>query len=386
MKACCPFLLCLVLAACATPPLVTQPDDRLFNDQLFAAPSERISADSAMAVSPAMKHFVDVEIAEQLHAVGYLPGFVQALQTKGQLKLQYDAEMTRNAAEAFDVRAGNCLSLVIMTAALAKQIGLSLRYHAVYVDDSWSRSGDVYFSIGHVNLTLGRRHMDGGFPRNDDNTSFVIDFLPPKDIKTLHVRIIEESTVVAMYMNNRAAEAFVKGQIDDAYWWARGAIQEDPTFIGSYNTLGVIYRRHGDMKAAERTLAYALEREPDNTHVMSNLAGVLESLGRVPERTALLRKLEKLEPNPPFSYFNSGLRAMDDGNFKAAKDLFAKEVARVPYYHEFHFWLALAYMNLGEIEHAREQLKIALEYCTTPNYHDLYAAKLARIRSSQMSN
>jgi Tfp pilus assembly protein PilF len=385
MKACAPFLLCLVLAACATPPPVAQPDDRLFNDQLFAVPSERISGESAFAVSDAMKHFVDVEIAEQLHTVGYLPGFVQALQTKGQLKLEYDAAMTRNAAQAFDVRAGNCLSLVIMTAALAKQIGLSVRYEAVYVDDSWSRSGDVYFSIGHVNLTLGRRHMDGGFGRNDDNT-FVIDFLPPEDIKTLHVRIIEESTVVAMYMNNRAAESFVKGRLDDAYWWARGAIQKDPGFIGSYNTLGVIYRRHGNLKEAEQTLAYALEREPDNTHVMTNLVGVLDSLGRVSERMALQHKLEKLEPNPPFSYFNSGLRAMRDGNFKAAKDLFTKETKRVPYYHEFHFWLALAYVNLGEIDHAREQLKIALEYCTTPNDHDLYAAKLARIKSYQTPN
>jgi tetratricopeptide (TPR) repeat protein len=383
MKACAPFLLCIVLAACAiTPPVAPQADERLFNDQLFAAPSERISADSAFAVSPAMKHFVDVEIAEQLHTLGYLPGFVHAIQTKGQLKLQYDAERTRNAAEAFDVRAGNCLSLVIMTAALAKQIGLSLRYQQVFVDDSWSRSGDVYFSIGHVNLTLGMRHMDGGFGRNDDNT-FVIDFLPPEDIKTLHVRMIEESTVVAMYMNNRAAESFVKGDLDDAYWWARGAIVTDPTFIGSYNTLGVIYRRHGDLKQAEKTLAYALEREPDNTHVMSNLAGVYESLGRVPERTALVAKLQKLEPNPPFSYFNAGLRAMRDGNYKGAKDLFAKEVARVPYYHEFHFWLALAYVNLGDIEHAREQLKVALEYCTSPNEHDLYAAKLARIKSYQ---
>jgi tetratricopeptide (TPR) repeat protein len=385
MKACAVFLLSLVLslvlAACATPPPAPQ-NDSLFNDQLFGAPSERISPDSVFALNDAMKHFVSVEIAEQLHAAGYLPGFVQALQTRGQLKLEYDAAMTRNASQAFDVRAGNCLSLVIMTAALAKEIGLSLRYQVVYVDDSWTRSGDVYFSVGHVNLTLGRRHMDGGFGRNDDNT-FVIDFLPPEDIKTLRVRVIEESTVVAMYMNNRAAESFVKGRLNDAYWWARAAIQKDPRFVGAYNTLGVIYRRHGNLKEAEQTLAYALEREPDNAHVMSNLVGVLESLGRTSERTALAHKLEKLEPNPPFVYFNSGVRAMHDGNFKAAKDLFAKEVARVPYYHEFHFWLALAYVRLGEMEPAREQLKMAMEYTTTPNDYDLYAAKLARIRSYQ---
>ncbi len=126
MKACVPFLLCLVLAACATTASRgaaggRSPVQRSIVRRPVGAHQPR---HCALAVSPAMKHFVDVEIAEQLHAVGYLPGFVQALQTKGQLKLQYDAERTRNAAEAFDVRAGNCLSLVIMTAALAKQIGL----------------------------------------------------------------------------------------------------------------------------------------------------------------------------------------------------------------------------------------------------------------------
>jgi hypothetical protein len=41
---------------------------------------------------------------------------------------------------------------------------------------------------------------------------------------------------------------------------------------------------------------------------------------------------------------------MRDGNVKAAKELFEKEVDRAAYYHEFHFWLALAYVRLGEVE------------------------------------
>jgi Flp pilus assembly protein TadD len=378
MKACVVLLFSMMLVACATPPVAPQ-TDRLFNDHLFHAPSERISADDVFAVSAAMKYFVRTEIADQLHARGYQQGFADALSTKGELKLEYDAAMTRNASQAFDARAGNCLSLVIMTAALAKEVGLSVRYQRVYVDDSWTRSGDVYFSIGHVNLALGKRKIDGGFGwRSDEMT---IDFLPPQDIGGLHTRAIGEETIVAMYMNNRAAESFVRGQVNDAYWWARAAIEKDPAFVGSYNTLGVIYRRHGNLKEAEQVLAYALGREPENTHVMSNLVGVLDSLGRAGERSILMRKLERLEPHPPFSYFNLGMTAMRDGNFKAARELFAKEVDRAPYYPEFHFWLAVAYVALGETEPAREHLAIAIQYSTIPNDRDLYAAKLARIKS-----
>ena len=72
---------------------------------------------------------------------------------------------------------------------------------------------------------------------------------------------------------------------------------------------------------------------------------------------------------------------MRNGDFKAAKDLFEKEVDRDAYYHEFRFWLAAAYLGLGEVERARTELTAALENSTTRKEHELYAAKLDRIRS-----
>ena len=40
----------------------------------------------------------------------------------------------------------------------------------------------------------------------------------------MRTREIGEDVIVAMYMNNRAVEALARGQIDDAYSWAREAI------------------------------------------------------------------------------------------------------------------------------------------------------------------
>jgi hypothetical protein len=373
--------LCLLLAACATAPLAPPPPS-LFNDQLFRPASLRISVDDVFAVSPAMKRFLNTELAGQINARGLQQGFVDAVFTKGQLKLEYDATMTRNAAQAFDARAGNCLSLVIMTASLAKEIGLPVRYRSVYVDDSWSRSGDVYFSIGHVNLALGRPAIEGGFGRDSADT-MTIDFLPPQDVRRTPALIIGEETIVAMYMNNRAAEAFARGQLDDAYWWARAAIAKDRGFLNAYNTLGVVYHRHGDLREAEYALGYALEREPKNAHIMSNLARVLGDQGRDAERRILTARLEQLEPDPPFSFYNRGQKALRDGDFRTAKAMFAKEVDRTPDYGEFHFWLAVAYVGLGDTASAREQLDLAIRNSANGRDRDLYAAKLARIAAHQ---
>lgn len=383
MKRWAALLLSVILAGCASAPPMP-PIAPLLNDGLFAAPSEPISARDVFALSDDMKRYLSTEIADELRAKGRQQGLFDALYSRSQLKIEYDSVTTRNAAQTFAARAGNCLSLVIMTAAFAKELGLGVRYQSVYVDETWGRSGDLYLSIGHVNLVLARKITDAGLARNESE-QMTIDFLPPRDIRAVRTRAIGEDTIVAMYMNNRAVESLARGRVDDAYWWARAAIGQDSGFLSSYNTLGVVYQRHGNLDEARRVLALALEREPENTQVMSNLAAVLRSQGRVAESGSLTRKLEQLEPEPPFRYFNLGQAAMRNGDFKAAKEFFAKEVERAGYYHEFHFWLALAHASLGETEQARKHLAIAIENSTTRKDHDLYAAKLERIKKSSQS-
>ena len=372
------LLFFMMIAGCSTAP-VTPPPEQLFNDHLFGAASEPIGADAVFAVSAEMKRYLATEIAGQIRANGSRQGLFDALYRQGQLKLEFDSVMTRNAAQAFAARSGNCLSLVIMTAAFAKELGLPIRYQRALVDETWIRDGDVHFLVGHVNLTLERLPSYGGFRHVEGDLT--IDFLPPREIRGLRTRVIGEHTIVAMYMNNRAAELFAWGQLDNAYWWARAAVEQDPQFSSSYNTLGVIYRRHGNPGEAEKVLRHALELEPENTRVMSNLVAVLDDLGRVAESKLLARRLEQLEPNPAFSFFNRGLAAVRSGDFNAARELFAREVDRAPYYHEFHYWLAIAYLGLGDVERADRELTIALESSTTRNDRAIYAAKLDRIKS-----
>jgi Flp pilus assembly protein TadD len=313
-----------------------------------------------------------------LRTKGPQQGLIDALYSKNQLKIEYDSAKTRNAAQTFAERAGNCLSLMIMTAALAKELRLTVHYQSVLVDEVWSRSGGLYFAIGHVNLIVGTKYHDIR-SRIDDNAYLTIDFLPLGETRGQRSWSIDENTVIAMYMNNRAAEVLARGQVDEAYWWAREAIRQDPAFLSSYNTLGVVYRRHGNLPEAERALAHAFSREPDNLQVMSNLATVLGDQGRVAEAKTLLAKLEQKRPFPPYHYFNQGVAAMQAGDFRAARDMFSKEVGRDAYNHEFHFWLAAAYAKLGDNEQARRHLATAMEFSNTRQERDLYASKLDRI-------
>jgi tetratricopeptide (TPR) repeat protein len=289
--------------------------------------------------------------------------------------------VTRTAAQAFEARSGNCLALVMMTAAFAKEMGLSVRYQSVLGDDAWDRAGDIYVSVGHVNLTLSDRppQLGIGFM---DNGQLTVDFVPPRNARAVRARVVQERTVVAMFLNNRAVEALTQGQVSDAYWWAREAVRTDPELLSAYLTLGVVYRNRHHPELAEQALLRVSEREPGNTKAMSNRVLVLRDLGRHAEATALMQRLDQLDPHPPFSYFHEGMAALRERRFEAARNLFAKEVDRAPYHHEFQFWLAITYLELHDAGRATAHLTKAMEVSTTRRDHDLYAAKLDRLKAS----
>lgn len=380
MRAWAYLLVCALLAACATAPAPQNPRvEQLFHDELFAAPLRRLSAEDIFALSDDMRRYLGTEIAAREHRRNPQNALIDSLYDRGRLTLDYDAEVTRTAAQTFAAQAGNCLSLAIMTAAFAKEMGLPVRYQIILVDDAWSRSGDLYFSSAHVNLTLGGSRYGRVLDYADAQTT--IDFAAPGESRGRRLRVIAEDTIVAMFMNNRAAESLAAGRLDDAYWWARDAIENDPKFMPSYNTLGVIYRHHQNLQHAEKTLRYVLEVEPGNTGAMSNLGLVLSDEGRRTEAESLMARLKELEPYPPFYFFNLGMAAMKDGDYRTARDLFAKELDRDAYYHEFHFWIAAAYLGLGEIDKARDHLAIAMASSATRKDRALYAAKLDRLSS-----
>lgn len=376
------LLICGVLSACAGQPTAPPRPDYLFHDAAFRVHPTHVDVD-VFALNAAMQHFLQRDIADQLRRKGRLRGLADALQSDAQLRLEYDSAVTHTAAEAFDARSGNCLSLVIMTAALAKELGLPVHYQHVYAEETWSRDGDILFRNGHVNLVLGRRLADRS-AASLDSPQVTIDFLPENDLRGYRTSLLAEATIVAMFMNNRAAEALARGQLDDAYWWARAAIVRDSAFLDSYNTLGVIYSRHHDLREAEQVFRYLLERSPDNPTAMANLAAVLKSAGRPEASQALLQQLRRIEPYPPFYFFDRGQAALRSGDLRSARDLFEEELKRNPDFHAAHFRLAAVYFQLGDLEEAREHLTAAMANSTTRRDHDLYAAKLQRLRAIQL--
>lgn len=380
------LVLCLALAACADGPgsAPLARGDALFADASFAPPSEPVVAADIFKISPEMRAYLETGVADEIKRRGEARGLVEALFLDRHLKIDYDAEYTRNAAQAFDARAGNCLSLAIVTGAMAKEMGLDVRYQSVNTSEHWERDGDLLELVGHVNISVGLpapKVRAWGF--NTDR--WVVDFMPPAETKNLETRPITEARVAAMFMNNRAAEALAHQRVDDAYWWLRGGVAADPTFSSLYNTLGVTYLRKGLLARAEAALRYALSIAPDSAESWNNLAIVLRHDGRVEQALAIEREHPRTHAATLAAAIDGGMRANETGDYRRALDLFSRALRSAGDNHQLHYLLAVTYLNLGDRRHAMEQLREAEDYSNTAHQRAVYASKIELLKSTTSS-
>jgi Tfp pilus assembly protein PilF len=352
----------------------------LFDERVLKDPIPRVTGNDLFTVSDEMRRYINSDIAPDLRQKGRAQALFDALYQQGALKLDYDASVTRNARDTFIAKSGNCLALTIMTAAFAKEMGLYVRFQSIPLEEQWTRVNGIFVASGHVNITLSG---DPSEPwRIESRQRMTIDFFPPGETRGRKPRPINEARIVAMYMNNRAAETLMQDRLSEAFAWAREAIRRDPDFTISHNTLGVIYRRLGAHDQAARVFEYVLAEAPDHLQALSNLAVVRTDQGRTAEAQALRARLAQLQPDPPYHYFEQGVLAYRQGQLALARELFSKEVRRAAYNAEFHFWLALTHLQLGAIADAQRHLGLALENSTTPKERMAYGSKLKQLRTA----
>ena len=399
------LLLIVSLAGCALVPPALDAKS-LFDDSLFQHPARPAEADKAMALDASMRAYLHSALLNRHLPQGKARALFDALygvpaptaESRLSLRLDYAAGGTRNAAQAFAARSGNCLSLVLMTAAFAREMGLVISYQSAQLDDAFSRDGELTLRSGHVNLVLGPRPPAGDWRSigiGPDPDRLQIDFLPPDELRGLRTVPVSEATVLAMYMNNRAAETLARAAgagaaqagapaadsgIAQAYAWVRESLRHDPGFGPALNTLGVVYQRAGHLSAAASVYEQLLAREPRSVAAMWNLAQVREAQGQPLVAAQLNARRRQLEPVPPFHYLALGEAALARGDLGQAGALFEREQRLTGESHSLHFQRARLSFMQGDRAAAQRELQLALHTSPGGEVQQRYAGKLAWLR------
>ena len=377
------MVLTMALGGCAS--LAPAAPDALLHDALFGHPPRPADADAVFTLSPAMQAHVD-GLRRQVGRASDLPlALGESLYKAGGLRLDYDASFTRNAAQAFEARSGNCLSLVVMTTALARALGLEVGFRSVRSDDLFRREGDLTLRTGHVNLVLGERPP----PQNWRSASadvvlhhLVIDFLPQETARGLPFEPISQAQVLAMFMNNRAVESLLAHAPAPAYAWVREALRHDPGSVGAYNTLGVVYQRAGHLAQAAAAYERVLALDDRQVAAMANLGQVRRAQGRDAEAGAWDARRLALEPQPPFHFLRLGQAALAAGQLAQAQASFQRELRRQPDAHEAWLGLARVHLAQGDDALAEQALRRAMGASASAGEQARYAGKLDALKAA----
>lgn len=358
--------------------------DALFDDSFFKPVTDIPSVEDifslpssvAVDVKRSYDHYV-ISTKNPLAVHEWLASYINANQDGGQSDFRYQDNLTQTASETYAQRAGNCMSLVVMTSALADIFNIGTEFQDIAIEPVWDKQGDFYLINGHVNLRL--------LPAQSVHTVYVsthailVDFMPERALRGVDKVQINRQTLTAMFYNNMAAESLVEGDLDRAYALVKAGLKSGH-FSPALNTLAVIYRHKGDEKRAEQVYRYALKFEPDDMTTLFNLAVILGNQGRLEEWAQIHKKLELARIRSPYYYYDMGEQAYEEHQYREALAWYQRAVDKADYRHEFFFGLSRTYWALGDEKRAKQNMEKALALSREAADQHRYQAKLQAMR------
>tara|TARA_R110000822_G_scaffold67770_5_gene164969 strand:+ start:118989 stop:120116 length:1128 start_codon:yes stop_codon:yes gene_type:complete len=291
------------------------------------------------------------------------------------INLAYQSGANVIAAQAFKDKTANCLSLTIMAYAIAKAAKLDVAFQRVDIPEYWVRNGNVNMLTGHINLTV----FEGPLPQKLvfwERSEIEIDFDPFVFKKSFPKHKINKNTVLAMFYNNKGANAMINGNYLSAYAYFKAAIDTDSLFSPAWGNLGILYRFKGFQQPAINTYRYAIKLNRDNLTAMSNLSLLLHINGKYDEAKQLDSQIMRKRANNPYYYALLGDERLHQGNYSEAINHYKKAIKLDDNIHEFYFGLAKTYFMLDEITKAESYIKKAMRHNRISQLDKQYLVKL----------
>lgn len=293
---------------------------------------------------------------------------------RADLDLLYSASANTVANDTFHNAAANCLSLSIMTFAMAKEAGFESEFQIVQIPEYWTRREGYSLLNGHINLRIKpntRRQVKKLF-----GSTFVVDFDPRARSRQFSSQYASEEIVLAMFYNNKAADALLKAEKAKAYAYLRQAILVDESFPGSWVNLGLLYRQNGHHELALGAYTKAISIDPEHNTAWENLAVLYEQLGDHEASRDIHARLEKMRNNNPFYHQMLAEIDRDEGSLDSSIVHYEQAIRLNSKQHQFYFGLASVYFEKGDFVQSERFLKLAKRKAGKGRLADTYVDKL----------
>jgi len=329
---------------------------------------ERDGTYEILTLSPEMERFVDSRVVGKDDPNGVLKSLIDAVFGPSGLAIEYGNTRTKTPVEVFETRSGNCLSFTMLFVTMARYLGMEARFNEVAEILTWDRRGE---------FVVNNRHM---FAEVEiENSRLRVDFLPGERKRYHLVQRISDRRALAHYYNNLGAEAVEANSLDEALAYFAEALRMDESLSLAWVNQGVALRRSGDLVGAEASYRRALEVDPSETTAATNLAALLELLGRSGEAEHFRRIVKAHQQRNPIYHYRLGLEKATLGDLQEAAQHLRVAIRRDSEDPEFHAALSAIYTRLDRSRKADQSLKRALALCASDAERDSIRLRLEEL-------
>ncbi|WP_088330556.1 tetratricopeptide repeat protein [Lacimicrobium sp. SS2-24] len=367
----------LLASGCASQPPQVKIEPRThLADEVFAG-YQQIEVESQQQVfglSADMQHFVDKQILRVDDPKARIRNLIKGIFDRSHMNLLYDSHANTTAEQTFENRIANCLSMSIMTFAMAEYAGMDVRFQDVAIPEFWTREQGYSMLNGHINLKI--------LPRNQHNTTYIrkggmeVDFDPQGYRVKFPAAEVSQQMVLAMFYNNKAADYLVDENYPGAYAYLRAAALTSPQLSETWVNLGVLYRLNGMLDRAEQAYQQAIALNGSQT-AEENLAHLYNLTGRHQMAESILARIERKRLANPYYHYLLAEQEFERSHWREAIDHYRRAVALDKNKHEFYFGLAKTYYQLGDITATERYLRMAKRRSVFEQDEQRYQTKLS---------
>lgn len=257
------------------------------------------------------------------------------------LGIRYNPAGNRTVAETWRERDGNCVSLALFFAVLARRVGLDVAAQESRVPLDLTTRAERVIELGHAAALV---RIDGA--------DYAVDLSGNQRIDGFGNRRIDFVRLEAEFYNNLAVRALAAGEAATAGDALDVALSLDPGFDGARNTRGVIALGHHDHATAQREFEAALALAPDNVEALANRIALADADGDAATSADYRSRLARLRRQDPAYHFLLGSHALAEQRYADALPALNRAARLLPRTPAVYDSLAATYLGLHDARRA----------------------------------
>jgi len=368
------LLLTLAVSACASlpplPPIGANDVEWAVRGAGMAQEPVAESGPALMRVSDEMRRFARKATDGVLSSAGRVDALVAAIGDRRGLNLRYDPTATLTADEAFQQRRANCLSYTMLFTALARDLGIVVRFNDVEIPPVWDSADDKTLLLyKHINA-----RVELISPRYQ-----IVDVSGEEYDLNFPQRVISDDMAAAQYYNNRAVELRLQKRYPAALGYQLKALALQPDGAYLWTNLAGLYLASGNTAAARVAVTRALTLDDGNVLNYNTAAQVYAALGRPDLARAYGEKAQQALDRNAYYHYQLALVAIQDRDDHQAYSEVRRALLLYPHDPRFFYFAASLLEKFGERERAESVRQLAQNLMPDAEQGERYRSKFARL-------